>query len=233
MRLNLIFHNIVESEKDINNKYTVTLDFYLQLLEQIGRLINERKTLFSGYQVYFDDGHVSFHELIYPRIKDFSKYTLAIITDDINKEGFLNEKMLVEYDKRGILISSHGVSHASLSFCENGLLKETPTGGRYQNTPKGQNRPLSENEIIYQFKESQKYLEDLLNHKINEFVFPYGLYNKKIVFLNKIGKYYEYLSTCDEYLDTDQSLKPRFLIDHKRTIEETIRLILNLKQGGL
>ncbi len=229
MRLNLIFHNIVKSEKDINNKYTVTLDYYLQLLDQIEQLLKSHKTLFSSYHVYFDDGYISFHDIVYPKIKIFSKYTLAIVTNSLNKEGFLTDKMLIDYDNKGISISSHGVSHSSLSFYEKGVLQSTRVNGKYGNTPRGQNKPLSENEVIFQFKESQKYLQTLLNHKINEFVLPYGLYNNRTVSLNKAGNYYKYMSTCDEYLDSGQSLRPRFLIDHENTIEQTILKIQNLR----
>ncbi|KKQ48429.1 MAG: hypothetical protein US68_C0033G0006 [Candidatus Shapirobacteria bacterium GW2011_GWE1_38_10] len=229
MQLNLIFHNIVKSEKDIANKYTVTLDYYLDLVEKIERLIKGGKTSFSDYRVYFDDGYISFHELIYPKINDFSKYTLAVVTNDVNKAGFLDDQMLIEYDKKGIVISSHGVSHASLAFYENGVLQKTLANGKYENTSRGQNKSLSENEVIFQFKESQKYLQNLLGHRVSEFVFPYGLYNKQTLSLNKTGGYYKYLVTCDEYLDSGLSLRPRFLIDHERITEATIRKILNLR----
>lgn len=228
MRLNLIFHNIVKSEKDVNNKYTVILDYYLELLERIGRLVKDHKTLFSDYHIYFDDGHISFHNIVYPKIKDFSRYTLAVVINELNKEDFLNNKLLLEYDKKEIIISSHGVSHSSLAFYENGVLQNTSTGGEYENTQRGQNKALSENEVVFQIKESQIYLQKLLDHEIKEFVLPYGLYNNHTITLNKVGNYYKYLATCDEYLDSGQFLRPRFLINNERTIEETIQIISNL-----
>lgn len=228
MLLNLVFHNIVSNSKQLNNKYTVTHDYYVELIEKLNQKIKDRNTLFSDYHIYFDDGYVSFNEFIYPSIGDYSKFTLAIVTDDINRNGFLNDSLLNMYDQKGIIISSHGISHSTLGFYKNGVLQDTFSDGPYKNSPKGQKKVLSENEVLYQLKESKTYLEKLVGHKINEFVLPYGIYNETTLLINKSNHLYKNISTCDEYLDDGDYLKPRFLIDHEKDIETTIDRILEL-----
>lgn len=229
MQLNIVFHDVVFATKNITNKYTVTIDYYLKLINILDQKIKNQETLFSNYHVYFDDGYISFNNLIYQTIKDFSKFTLAIVTGDINKDGFLTDSLIKIYDKKGITISSHGVSHASLGFFKNGILETTPTEGCFKNSPKGQNKTLSENEIFYQLKKSQSYLEKILDHKIHEFVLPYGIYNKTLLQINKSNNLYQFISTCNEYLDNRGSLKPRFLINNEKSINQTINEILVLR----
>ena len=231
MQVNLIFHDIVISSAKINNKYTITKDYFLSLMEEIGRSTKNKKTLFMKYRIYFDDGYTSFHDTIYPLLYNKPwEVTLAIVTDNLDSEGFLKSRILREYFNQGIKIASHGTSHAALAVYKDGKLQDTPSGGKYNNSPRGQREPLSENEIIYQYYESKKYLESLLSIEIDEFVFPYGLYNSQVVFLNSKYGFYKYLSTCDEHLDFGASLRPRVLINNERTIPETIKYLTSFSR---
>lgn len=229
MQLNIVFHDIVSDTNNIKNEYTVAKSYYFKFINLLEKVIREQKTPFSNYHVYFDDGYISFNDYIYPKICDPSKYTLAIVTNDINKNGFLTDNLIKKYDKKGITISSHGVSHASLGFYKKGTVMEIDRKGYYKNSSKGQNRQLCENEILYQFKKSQEYLEKLLHHKIIEFVLPYGIYNNTILEINKKYGLYKNISTCDEYLDDNFYLKPRILISNKNDTNTTIRKILSLE----
>lgn len=229
MQLNLVFHNIVSSPKDLKNIYTVTLDYYLDLLKKLDNAPATYNALFSQYHIYFDDGDASFNDLVFPKIVDFSKFTLAVVTDDIGKKGYLTKDMLKKYDHNGIIISSHGVSHSSLAFYENGVLQKTPSDGLYINSEMGQKRSLSENEILYQLRESKIFLRNLLRHDIDEFVLPYGIYNDSILNINETNHVYNFISTCDEYLDRGKKLRPRFLVNNTRSVSETIFTMLQLK----
>lgn len=234
MRLNLIFHNVVKKESELNNKYTVTYDYYSRLVEKVASLISQRKTFYAEIQIYFDDGYASFNELVYPHIKgNYSSFTLSIVPDDLDHNGFLPSSLLKDYYRQGIQIASHSASHAALAVYKQGVLQGTPLAGEYKNSPKGQNDSLTENEVSYQYQSSKQYLENLLGKPVTEFVFPYGLYNPQAVLINNRYSYFKYLSTCDEYLDGGQLLRPRYLIDHERSVDETVNSILALRPLSL
>ena len=129
--------------------------------------------------------------------------------------------------KEGIKISSHTSSHAALAVYREGKLQGTPLGGIYQNSPWGQGDILSENEILFQLVESKNKLRNN-NILTDELVLPHGLYNDTVLRLNYQYGLYKYISTCDEYLDYGEYLRPRFLIDNERSIKDTIDAIKNL-----
>lgn len=230
MRLNLVFHNIVKDKKDIKSDFCITQDYYFELIEKLENLIKEDKTKFKELGIYFDDGYSSFKKIIFPKIKNhYQQYYLAIVTDWINKVGHLNEKDLISLNKLGVNICSHGVSHSALSIYLNENIQPTPNGGEYKNTLKGKKKVLNENEVIYQLKKSKEKLEKILDNQIDEFVLPYGLYNNQTIKINKNNDLYKNVSTCDEALDKENNIKPRFLVMNTRTIEDTLKLILKLK----
>ncbi|MBI2103500.1 polysaccharide deacetylase family protein [Candidatus Woesebacteria bacterium] len=231
MRLNLVFHNVVqtESESEIDNKYTVTLDYLLQLIEEVNKSIINKQSTFDDFHIYFDDGYRSFIDLVFPSIKNIcSKIKLAIITDKINQKDYLTEENIRVAIGEGIQIVSHGVSHAALAIYKENHLQPTPLGGEYSNSPFGQGESLHGNQVLYQLIESKKYLEKTFDVHCEEFVFPYGLYNDTIIALNNRHGIYPTISTCDEYLDEGRPLKPRILVDHERTIAETVGLLNKL-----
>jgi len=80
-----------------------------------------------------------------------------------------------------------------------------------------------------QLVESRKQLEAIGIQKIDEFVLPYGLYNNQTLEINKKTAKYKYISTCDEYLDSGEQLKPRFLITSDISVKETINKIKRLQ----
>ncbi|KKR11003.1 MAG: hypothetical protein UT39_C0012G0025 [Candidatus Woesebacteria bacterium GW2011_GWA1_39_21] len=223
MQLNLIFHNVVESERELNNKYTVTLEFLKEIIERIELSINNQQTVFKNLNLYFDDGYESFESLVLPYV--FNKpypIKLSVITQKLGQKGYLNKTSIRRLVKQNILIVSHGVSHSALAVYKDSELQLTAKGGVYRNSPFGQGEVLSDAEVLYQLIESKKSIETEFKIKCDEFVFPYGLYNNDVVALNYKYGIYTYMSTCDEYLDGGQFLKPRYLIDHERNVRVTI-----------
>ena len=230
MRLNLVFHNIVKNKKDVNNDFCVTKDYYFELTQKIKNLIRENKTNFKQICFYFDDGYLSFKDLIFLSIKDnWLSYYLAIVTDWINKDNFLSEKDLIFLRDSGVNICSHGISHSSLAIYADDKLQATPRGGEYINIFKGKKKVLTQNEVVYQLKESKRILERILGQPVNEFVLPYGLYNNQTLQINGNNGLYKTISTCEEFLDNGKNLKPRFLVMNTRAVDETLKLILKLK----
>lgn len=123
MRLNLVFHNIVKDKKEIKSDFCITQDYYFELVKKLQDLIKKNKTKFKQIFFYFDDGYLSFKKIVLPKIKDQQQnYYIAIVTDWINKTGYLNKKNLVDFDKIGINICSHGTSHSALAIYLNDKL---------------------------------------------------------------------------------------------------------------
>ena len=93
--------------------------------------------------------------------------------------------------------------------------------------PEGKNASLSEYEVLYQAVESKRALSSI-GIETDEFIFPYGLYNKGILEKLYESNLYNYLSTCDEYVDTGSYIRPRYLIWNTKTIEEIAKEISQL-----
>jgi Polysaccharide deacetylase len=231
MRLNLVFHNIVEVESQIDNPYTVTQKKFIEITEEIQRLISERAVEFDDFSIYFDDGYASFKDLILSVLKSelYTKTVLTIVCDDIGQPGFLNSKDLTNFKNLGIQISSHGISHSSLAMYQGDTLLPTLKGGMYSTALKGRSAQLCDMQVLYQLIESKKILETLVG-VIDEFVLPYGIYNERTILLNERFSVYTFIATCDEYLDSNERLKPRVLIDAKTSVTDTLAKIKSLRK---
>ncbi len=230
MRLNLVFHNIVLKEEEINGDYSLTLDYFEELRENIETLLKSGLTRFKDIRYYFDDGYKSFKELVFPVMKDKTNLCcLAPIANLLGSENYLNEGDIDFLSKSGIKIASHGFSHAALAVYKANTLQKTPKGGEYKDSPSGKNEILSEKEVLFQFLESKRLLENITKSEIDEFVFPYGLYNKEVIDLNNGKGIYKYLSTCDEHLDNGSAVRPRILVSNKCPIKETVEFIRSLE----
>jgi len=229
MRLNLVFHNITKNNLKFDNKYTVNVEYFIELINKIKRSISRNICRFNDFEIYFDDGYNSFYDLIFPIFRNqLHKIKLALIIEKINQKGYLNDYEIEKIIKNGVQIVSHGVSHSALTVYKNDHLQPTPLGGDYKNTPRGKNETLYSNQVLYQLIESKNTLEKKFKIKCDEFVFPYGLYNDNIIALNNKYRIYQTMSTCDEYLDKDYAIKPRILIDNEKTVQDTINFLNNL-----
>ena len=88
MLLNIVFHNVALKEDEIENTYTVTLDYYKKFIRELNTWSKESNI---DYRIYFDDGYVSFYNFIYPEINEelIRKYTLTIITELTDTQNYL------------------------------------------------------------------------------------------------------------------------------------------------
>ncbi len=229
MLLNLIFHHISTTPLS-DDHWAITPEKYWSVIDMINQLIKTQKVPYEDYRIYFDDGYSSFYDFIYKDIpeKELSRYTLAIVTDDVDTPNHMTLQQLKEIHETGIHMSSHGVSHASIAIYIDNVIQTTPLGGIYQNCPWGQGKALSEREVLYQLQESKKFLEKYFGI-IDEFVFPFGIYNNQVIALNDKYGLYRYMSTCDEVLDHGQFLRPRYLIYNTKSMEQIKDELMNIK----
>lgn len=228
--LNLVFHKIIQKESERTGEFDVLYSKYKEIIEGVERMIFEGQVYFNDYCIYFDDGEDSFIEVVLPEIPQnkLNKFKLAIITDWVGLKGMLKVKDLQLLQSKGITITSHGVSHAALAVSKSIQNRSTLPGGSYSNSAFGLVKRLKSNEVLFQYKESLLFLRNLgLN--IEEFVFPNGLYNSDVIRINKENNLYKYLSTCDNYLDSGEDLKPRYLVWDCKSIKTTLDEIKQLK----
>jgi len=230
MYLNLIFHRIAKNDKDILDDYEVTLEQFLNILDLIRDLSSSPHCHFKHFRYYFDDGDDSFISRALPNIlkKELSNCVLAVTTNNIGKKDFITKSDIFSLHSQGVQIASHSVSHAALAYYKNDVIQPTTKGGRYQTSPFGHTKILSEQEVLYQLKESKKIITDIVGN-VSEFVLPHGCYNKDVIRINQEYQLYDIISTCDNYLDNGYYLRPRILTRFNMSILEIKSLITSLK----
>jgi len=206
--INLIFHDIAKSP----DMYDLEEKQFFDLIEAIRKNYQEK-----NFRIYFDDGKISANRYA-NWLKRNTRFPVicAVVAGDVGKPGYLSARQVRKLFQAGIGIASHGFSHAALAVSKSLDDRHTPAAGKYVNSPPGVDQRLSENQVLFQYLESKKLLEKL-GLIIEEFVFPYGLYNNDSIIINNKNKIYSILSTCDPQIDNGQSLRPRILVDKSMT----------------
>ena len=226
--LNLVFHYLSDNPSD---DWTLTIEKYFSIINGIDKLIELKRIRFSKYRIYFDDGERSFFDNLYPLVKDrLSTITLGITTDFIGKSNYLKAEEIKFLKNKGVNIASHGVSHAAVAIYDHEDIVLLPTleGGSYKNLSAGKTKRLKENEVVFQYLESYKKLISLVG-EIDEFIFPYGLYNDRSLQINDRLKLYRYLTTCDSKLDSGSFLRPRYLINNSKPVTKILDEVSKLE----
>jgi peptidoglycan/xylan/chitin deacetylase (PgdA/CDA1 family) len=114
--------------------------------------------------IMFDDGEDNTYTIAKPILDAYNFVgTTSIITDRIGDERFMSLEQIKNLEKKGWDIISHGVSHVDLTR-------------------------LSDDKMESELRDSKKILQ---NHgfTVNNFAFPYGAYNAKV--LATAQKYYD------------------------------------------
>ena len=143
----LIFHSF-NNNFNSDKFYDLSIESFISLINFISEKINPRKITIT-----FDDGFKSIIPAVEISLKKGYKTIVFIISDYIDKDGFLSEKDIKYLHSIGCKIGSHSKSHKDLSKVKNDILKT---------------------ELI----ESKKVLERITGVKVNYFAFPYGSHNK-------------------------------------------------------
>ena len=159
----LVLHRIVKnSEKSLNfeDVSEYMLDKILQKSKNPFFTIDEafsNQNKNEGICLTFDDGFKSDIDIVFPKLKHHSIHaTFFIVKDYINKDGYMNEKDIIELSNGGMQIGSHSISHPN-------FLK------------------INHSEIINELISSKKYLEDLTSNEISTFSFPFGFENQSLI----------------------------------------------------
>lgn len=220
-KINVVFHNIVEKESEVNNHYEVTVDFLCEIVESLLKILENKEV---NLIVFLDDGY--FSQAKYAKLLHENygiEICISLISQNIGIDGYLDQmEIKTLYNYNGVSMASHGVSHAALGKYENGEILPTLPNGQYRNMRRGHAERLAVEEVRYQLKESKS---QLAKNKIQTeiFVYPYGIFNDEITNLIQKEKIYSRAYTCEEGLETEKTLPlaiPRILVDNTQSVDE-------------
>lgn len=224
--LNLCLHNIISDGAKLSSPYELKVEQLRKVIEtaEVGKVQGS----YDDFVLYFDDSYESFSSTVVTL--DFLSHIpktnirVAVIVEKLGRPGYMRQEDVVRMNAEGYRIGSHGYSHAALAVFDDGSLQDTPSEGQYKAVPYGQGEPLTVNEIRYQIIESKKFLEDLIKAPVEEFILPYGLYNKTVIDLIQKSGLYKKALTCHTALDLGDFLAPRHLVtqDNLNTIGDTL-----------
>ena len=179
MNKGLIFHSF---NKNINADqfYDIRIEELIKILDFLKEKSLEKKVFIT-----FDDGFKSIIEAVEESLKrDF--YTIAyIVTDYINKDGFLNENEIKYINQIGCIIGSHTKSHANL-------------------------KKSDKLNLDIELKESKETLSKIVNQEILDISIPYGEENQKII--KAARKYYKRIAISGPYNSQENIIMGRISI---------------------
>tara|TARA_Y100000589_G_C27118107_1_gene615195 strand:- start:717 stop:1448 length:732 start_codon:yes stop_codon:yes gene_type:complete len=176
----LIFHSF---ENNINSDpfYDLRLIEFKKILEFLKSQKDGRRIIIT-----FDDGYKSIIPAVEFSLKNKFKTIIFVVTDYLDKEGFLTKKDLNYLSSKGCQVGSHTKSHANLNKLKMNLL---------------------EDELL----ESKQILEKIINKKVTSLSFPYGQKNK--LSIKKAFQYYDLIYISRPLIFKNDSIIGRISIN--------------------
>src|SRR5579863_7150357 len=144
-----IEHAVEEQDFIVQLNTIVEYGYQAIKLDDLDRAASYRKSLL----ITFDDGHESDFAIAAPELARRNLHAVFfIISSYIGRPGYLTREQILDLQKQGFEIGSHGLTHARLS-------------------------QMSAADASYEIAESKKQLEDLLQEPIAGLAIPCGYYN--------------------------------------------------------
>lgn len=107
--------------------------------------------------ISFDDGWENQYRFAYPILKKYGfSATFFVVTNYIDHENFLTTEQLREMIANGMRVGSHSRSHPRLDA-------------------------LGDDALWNEVRGSKEYLEERLGQPVDDFAYPYGGYNQRVV----------------------------------------------------
>ncbi len=151
---------VKESDFEIQMSIISEGGFNLLATDDIAEYRSEN-TSRRNLAITFDDGYESVYKIAFPILRDLGlKATVFVISGFIGRQGYLNERQILEMAEHGIDIQSHSVSHPCLP-------------------------DLTEMKIQEELSASKTTLEDLVGKPVRGFAFPGGFYDRRVFRLAK------------------------------------------------
>lgn len=154
----LMFHDVISTFCPISGFQTVGANQYRLDRLAFEKIVDFIEQLKVDVVYSFDDGGVSFLDVIAPILEKYNKKgVFCITTSCIGRPGFLSEKQIKTLEAHGHLIASHSHSH-----------------------PRDISK-LSEKEIFEEWSESKRILETIVGKPITIASIPGGAVSKKVI----------------------------------------------------
>lgn len=156
-----MFHQVTNNVMDWkDSEYCITVDAFMFFLEKvakkykvehIGNLIESVTTSGPYAFITFDDAFACVYREAVPILLEKKiPFTVFMTSDLIDKEGYMTRDMIKSLSKNPLCtIGSHGKSHKMF-------------------------RSMSDNEVIFEIRNSKAVLSSIVGKEINLFAFPYG-----------------------------------------------------------
>lgn len=151
----LVIHKIVDDEplfwEDIGRNHFKAIIKYISNQRMMTEC--DEKTIASDWLITFDDGNSSDYEIAFPYLlANNLKAIFFVVTDWIDKPGYLSWRQVSEMSNHGMVFGSHGHSHLRMT-------------------------DIPIHEALEELHKSRRILENKLGLDVYNFSFPYGEYN--------------------------------------------------------
>ena len=194
--LALVLHRINLNEKEKFDFEDIHINIFRKLLHLVSKSSSKYK-----YTITFDDGNLSDYTLAFKELQNMSLNGIFFIVPKwINKKNHLTWNNVKEMAKYGMKFGSHSFSHPRFN-------------------------KLSSNQCQIELLESKSIIEDHIGISVNDFAFPFGIYNNMSV-QHAINAGYKNIFTSKHgiYKNND-ILKPRNSLNSTTTNSDILKTL--------
>lgn len=202
----LVFHRVVPNS--CKERFEdVDLSTFTKIIEMTSvKADNKRESSITGNRsssvlITFDDGNITDFDTVFPLLQGAQLDAhFFIVTSLIGSPGHLNWDQVTQMQKGGMTFGSHSKTH--LDMCQ-----------------------LSEKERVREFQESKEVIEDRLGVSVESFSFPFGKFNKTLVYEAKLLGYKNVYTSQHGVLDSKSDFYPRNSINGSMSIQLICRIL--------
>lgn len=191
----------------------------------LSELVNLDRIPEKSVVITFDDGYEDNFTNAFPLLQKYNfKATIYIVLNRFNKDWSTDKDLNIASDE---LNNEKMLSDKQVKLMiESGLIEIACHTFDHVNLPK-----ISNNEKVYQIKESKEEIKNIFNIECNSFAYPFGFYDKDDVNIVKESKYTNATTTVNGVYDRAKFSKfeiPRIMISGRQGIWS---FILKMKKG--
>ncbi|WP_170763209.1 polysaccharide deacetylase family protein [Ruegeria lacuscaerulensis] len=195
----LNFHGIGEPRRTLETDeapYWVSPHQFEQVLAQVAKAP-------EGFQITFDDGNLSDHDIALPALVDHGlQARFFVLTGRIGQSGSLDKAHLRALSEAGMTIGSHGIDHTAW-----------PT--------------LSDADLRQELQTSRARLEDICGHAVTEAGIPFGRYDARVLRALQAAGYTTAWSSDGGSFRHQSFLRPRASLRGDMSDDETHAILSN------
>ena len=194
--LALVLHRINLNEKEKFSFEDIHINTFRKLLNLINKLSSNYK-----YTITFDDGNLSDYTIAFKELQNMGLNAVFFIVPEwINRKNHLSWNNIKEMSKYGMTFGSHSLSHPRFNM-------------------------LSTDQCQIELLKSKSIIEDHIGTSVNDFAFPFGIYNKISVQLAIDAGYKNIFTSKHGVYKNSTILKPRNSLNSTTTNSEIYKTL--------